>query len=565
MRFVSGIYTAIRSPLGFAVKRLWKVFVLAALCLGKGAGTPADNRAPAKDPAESANRIYRALVLASGDGRQAPVLEIRTDTERARTRDGRRVAWYDPRANRIGIDETVLRLCAAMQGRANEGCAALFLGHELAHFYKDHGWGADFGSRFAGSGVAAKIEANEATAAQMLRYETQADETGGVLGYLAGFDTLGTADTALTAVYKEYGLGEELRGYPGLSERLKLAHKARENLERLLPLFEAGNLLFMTGRYEESGRVFDRIAREFPSREILNNAGVARALQAAALFPEAAMAKSYPWSLDGQTRLQPEEAPHARGAGETPDARRARLLEEARSRLDDASRRDPEYGAALVNLACVEELRGRRGTAIDLADSAIDIAVRKQQPGLAKLARLTRAIVLMHGENPEKGRAELAEIGTADDPLLAPWFGKAVSRMQEDTRSGYSEETVSGMRARDFVLSAAVSPVIFPSAVPGQPEISIRSKWTDSYIGLLIQSDSFRLSALISSAAYQGKSARGISVNSSWQSVVEQYGAPDQRQPLAAGHCALYRQSGLIVCTGEQGKVSRWALYALQQ
>jgi tetratricopeptide (TPR) repeat protein len=518
------------------------------------------------DGAEAANRIYQALVLASGDSRQAPPLEIRTDADRARMRDGRRVAWFDPRANKIGIDEKVLQICSGMQGRGAEGCVALFLGHELSHFYKDHNWGADFGSRFAGSGVAAKIEASEETAAQMLRYETQADETGGVLGYLAGFDTLDIVDSAFKAVYKGYGLGEELRGYPNLGERLNIVGSAKEYLERLLPLFDAGNLLFMTGRYEESGRVFDRIAREFPSREILNNAGVARALMAAALFPEKAMANSYPWSLDGQTRLQSQaEISSVRGAGETAEVKRARLLEDARDRLTDASRRDPEYGLALINLACVEELRGRRGTAIDLADSAVEIATKQQRPAIVKLARLARAIAILHGDNPEKGRAELAAIGTADDPLLAPWFGKALPKRIESAQSGEAEETISGLRVRDFVVSTAVDPVIISSSSPGQPGISLRIKWTNSYTGLSIQTESFKLTALISSANYQGRSARGISINSPWQSVLAQYGTPDQRQPFAAGHCALYKQPGLIVCTDGQDRVSRWALYAFQQ
>lgn len=531
---------------------LWKT-------AGAGAGSPSQ--------AELAERIYRTLARAAGDSRQPPFLEIRSEAERSRGENGRRVAWYDPGSNRIGIDEKVLQLCAAMGSRRSEACVALFLGHELAHFYKDHRWGADFGSRFAGLGVARRIQERDATPEQVLAYETQADEAGGIYGYVAGYDTLGVAEQALASVYYAYGLGAQLQGYPTLPDRQKIARKSAENLTRLLPLFEAGNLLFILGEYEEAGRAFDRVATDFPSREILNNAAVARAVEAASLFPKEQQATAYPWSLDGETRMALSVQEKARGGpGEPPDMRRARLLDEARERLEDTVRRDPDYAVALVNLACVEELRGRRGTASDIADSAIDLATRSRNQPLVKLARLARAIAHLHGEQPEKGRLELAALGDSDDPLLLPWLGgtaaKNVGPAKQGDESKSAAETISGLRAAGVVIPSGSSEFALPSQVPGQPSLVIRSKWSGSYRGLLIQIGTKRISAIITSGDYAGRSSRGVVLNSPRATVVESYGAPDRLLSLGFGAVAVYEQPGLIICTSQEDKVYRWMLFA---
>ena len=138
--------------------------------LGKGLGAlipPAPGESESNSSA-GAQRIYRSLARASGEGRRPPLLEVRSESDRARGGDPRRVAWYDPASDKIGIDDKVLQMCASMHGRRAEACVALFLGHELAHFYKDHRWGGDFGSRFAGLNVARRIQQRDASPEQML-------------------------------------------------------------------------------------------------------------------------------------------------------------------------------------------------------------------------------------------------------------------------------------------------------------------------------------------------------------------------------------------------------------
>ena len=95
-------------------------------------------------------------------------------------------------------------------------------------------------------------------------------------------------------------LDERLAGYPPLAERREIARRSQRQLAALVPVFEAGNYLMLTGHYAQAARAFDYIARTFPSREVLNNNGAARALEALEKSGEIAFA--YPFELDARTR-----------------------------------------------------------------------------------------------------------------------------------------------------------------------------------------------------------------------------------------------------------------------
>ena len=157
---------------------------LALLLLIPIAGWPASSGTPK----EFAETIYRRLARVTGDGREAPPLEI---VPEARRSSDRQVAWYDTATRKIGMDEKAIKLCQQSVGPRAEGCVAFFLGHELAHFYKDHAWGGDFGSRFSATPLGEGIQ--KLTVQQRLAFETQADDFGGIYGFLAGYDSLGTA------------------------------------------------------------------------------------------------------------------------------------------------------------------------------------------------------------------------------------------------------------------------------------------------------------------------------------------------------------------------------------
>jgi hypothetical protein len=169
--------------------------------------------------------------------------------------------------------------CVTRQGPDSLDALASLMAHELAHYYKDHGWVGDFGNGFADLSVGKKLKKLKRQAAKIVEIETQADYFGGLFGYLAGYNTLGVPPALLNAIYAEYQLEEPLAGYPSLAERREIARRSQRQLAALVPVFEAGNYLMLTGHYAQAAGAFDYIARTFPSREILNNGGVVRALE----------------------------------------------------------------------------------------------------------------------------------------------------------------------------------------------------------------------------------------------------------------------------------------------
>ena len=195
--------------------------------------------------------------------------------------------------NAIGLEEDTYDLCVSL-GADSLNALSFLMGHELAHYYKDHGWIGDFGSGFTDLEVGQEMKALRRDLSKLTEIETEADYFGGFFGYVAGYETLNAADRVLDQIYSTYGLDENLKGYPSLSDRKIIADRSREDLKALIPVFDAGNALLLLGNYIEAAGCFDHIAKSFPSREILNNAGVARALQALNLFESGEVAIRLP-------------------------------------------------------------------------------------------------------------------------------------------------------------------------------------------------------------------------------------------------------------------------------
>jgi hypothetical protein len=264
-------------------RRFALLILLPALCLPAGGQI----ELPADHPKHrSAQVVFDDLVRAIGDGRPAPRLRLLSGTAGG----SQQVAWLSPKQHQITIEERAYDLCRQLEADSLDALGFL-LGHELAHFYKDHLWVSDFGRRFAGPGT----EPPPRDPHKLAEVEREADYFAGFFGHVAGYNALGVAGELLERIYAEYDLAEDQGGYPSLAARREIARHSREQLSRMGPIFEVGHRWLLLRRYEEAGRSFDFIARTFPSREILNNAGVARALEAVQLFPVGALRFAYPF------------------------------------------------------------------------------------------------------------------------------------------------------------------------------------------------------------------------------------------------------------------------------
>jgi len=465
----------------------------------------------APDIEADAREVFHRITQASGVSGQPPAFVIQSEAERKANRLKRQIAWYDYSANTVGIDRKTLDLCSKFADPSS--CIAVFLGHELAHFYKDHRWGGDFGSRFASTDLGVKIRA--LTSTEVLIYETQADDAGGIYSYLAGYDTLALSASVLNAVYAAYALPANLPGYPSLAERKQIAQKSAARLEALIPVFEAGTLLLGIGRYEDAARCFDHVAQTFPGGAELNNAGVAYILAAASLFPKEANAAAYPWTIDGESRLEPRTHPRSKGAlTESPEHERKRLTDLAESRLAEALRRDPAYQPALVNLAFLEHLTGKRGTARDrMAQSADSTA---------------KAIV------------------AAD---TAPSLDNV--HLQPVSNQIRTDEKIANLSPEDIPLKGlAVSAAL-------DPKLTILSRSHLDHWEIVIHSSAWQAEALVTRPTYKGETAHHVRLGSAWQQALQAYGQSSSKRWV------IFEDFGLALAGS--ATVEKWLVFNTSQ
>ena len=167
------------------------------------------------------------------------------------------------------MDESVYDLCVHM-GKDSTNALAALIGHELAHHYRNHDWCSSFAYLMAKSTLSEKIK--KVNIDQKLRVESEADYYGGFYSYLAGYSSYEITDKVLDKVYARFKLQENITGYPSKSERKAIAKSSFEKLKSYIPIFDAGEMLFVIKEYDASVQCFDFLLEKFPSREIFNNA-----------------------------------------------------------------------------------------------------------------------------------------------------------------------------------------------------------------------------------------------------------------------------------------------------
>ena len=98
-----------------------------------------------------ARAVYKHISTAIRDYRQAPAFnfipvgDFMSDN-----------AFFNPENTTINLGEKIYDICASF-GADSLNALALVLGHELAHFYKDHEWGLAFGTAHFNSGIGEEI------------------------------------------------------------------------------------------------------------------------------------------------------------------------------------------------------------------------------------------------------------------------------------------------------------------------------------------------------------------------------------------------------------------------
>jgi tetratricopeptide (TPR) repeat protein len=527
--------------------------------------------------------IYERLVPAFGEGRLPPRLVVAPTG--AKTREaiassgggnegslafeagsGMLAEGY------VAIEERTVAALADL-GADRDNAIAFLLSHELAHVYLRHGWVGDFGNSFARTEMGRKMM-KAATYEEVVKRETEADHFGAFYGYLAGYDTLGVAPRALEKIYTAFALAEQIPNYPAKTERIAIARRQMESLNKLVPVYEAGTRLLILGRYEEAGRLFAHLARIFPSREMFNNAGVAFALEAVRLLPPKSMPYVYPFELDAETRLlnHEQQGQRAARAGQEDDqsARRLRLLRRSLSAFEQAIRRDNRYATATVNSAAVQSLLGNQDDAIRLAGSALATAREGGERVTVSHAMVVRGIALARSGDAPKARSELEAARQIVPDLVATNIaaldGRAVPTLAAThTDAPAKTETIAGYPAKEaFVNSGDKVSFTLTPAEKGESQLALHSRRGKDWNSIAIELEGRRIGTLVTDHTYKGSTANGVRIGSPLASLGQLYGSADRIVPSRQGAWYVYNTAGIVFEVNDLGKVAGWFIFTLR-
>lgn len=212
--------------------------------------------------------------------------------------DDRNVAYISDKG--IVIESKLIDIFC---GKNNfEDKIAYVLSHELAHHYLSHSWMRNTSLGYASS-IGDFVKKNAVSKEQRKLAETQADLFGGFFGQISGYNVLGYAKEVLSEIYNEYGISNEIKGYPSLDERFKIIDAKISEAGSLEKLFDLGNVFLRFGKFELAKDCFEDILKNnFTSREIYNNLGTVYLLYGISIIDNKIARLKFPVNLDYNTR-----------------------------------------------------------------------------------------------------------------------------------------------------------------------------------------------------------------------------------------------------------------------
>lgn len=568
----------------------WASCGAVALFLTCATGSYAEEFLPAANQkVKAAQLVYDQLTRSIGDPRTPP--EFRIVTGKATTFD---VALFLSGRHAIYIEEQFYDVVQSALPKQRSHALALILGHELAHFYRNHRWAEGFSRAFAQrqqeSSGNAPVSANVPgeTADERRRLEAEADYFAGFYSYLAGFHTLSIAPQVFDAIYRHYQLDPALPAYEHLRHRKETAREAQQRLREWLPLFDAGVQSLLIHDYMSAGRIFDRVATEFPSPEVFNNTGVADALAALEWYPESDAPFTYPIELDPESRLAGGEQ---RGAPllnqEDRVEYRRSLLVRAKRNFEKAIALNPSYVTPIINIACVLDLLGDYESA---RTKAADAQMLGQHLPLARAhAHTVTGIVLVHQNQGESAKHEFelaAKMGDRTaahnlEQLLNPGGGGSSDREVKGNHALHPPEQVVGVKIaevgeKDFLNDKGTRTLGRWDAVDeALPGLTILTKEQGSVraTALIRGSGSTRSTVFLLSdlRAAEGQTAKGIRRGQKVVDVERVYGSPTST--LVSGRStysvydSAYREdrTGIIFQFDDNQTVQEWVVFRTER
>lgn len=511
------------------------------------------------------NKVYKKICSAMGTAEDSPVFKFDTDgtmfmAYMSRDRDGNPEITFESKA---------FDVCAEFGDRRDDAIA-LLLGHELGHHRLKHHWGDDFESTYTLEAL--KMEFSDVDYKSGKKFETQADERGGIYSYLAGYNTLGISEKLFRRLYEAYAIKPSGK-YPTLEERIQIAAERDSVVSTYIKVFETGNYAMMVGEYGVAINCFEYIiAKEFHSREIYNNLGVVYFLKGVSLADDEDIRFLYPVEIDLESRVNSADR---KGMGDNIKE----TFEKAKMKFEQAIAFDKNYAIGYLNLACTFSVLGEFEDAVYMGSKAMKIAKKEKMKATIANIELLNAIVAQLDPDGDKDESKAAIDKLAKDGhLLADLNkqiieGKKLSQLEAQAvpmswMDGSFHNGNAGKRVREKIHGLKYYSIDELSTTKMKEEKIFFTK--DDYVISGMMEDSkilavdgmnkfFVFHATMSN--YTDTTALGVKLGSTQSEILEKYGMPSSVITSNRGTVLSYNRSQLIMILNDENQLESWLIW----
>ncbi len=487
--------------------------------------------------------IYNKLVEARGDFRHPVPQLFLKDVEG-------RVASIEYNSNQITIEKKAYNVCK----KHGDAAVAFLLGHELTHYYEKHAWRDGFARTNADLAVGKSlISVNDD-----ITNETEADYLGGFLAYTAGLGMFNKGGEIIGDLYKEYGMGENVPGYPSKTDRIELGRRSAKRLEALVDAFDMANLLAAVSKDNLAFNYYEYILSQYQSREIYNNLGTIAVENAISFFNKDSLKFKYVSELDIDFGGSKDASLSV--IQQINDAFNQAILF-----FNAATSLDPNYAPAYLNKANVYALKKDFAKAkFYLEEEAKPIANKNP----IKYAKTILDIAVLEG---------IISAVTGNDAVAREKFtqakdkGSKLAKANLDILNGveidttrtifdFSSDTIGKQSLKSFFKKPKIDDKKVLAIKPTQTFFQFVPDSSKSKIFLNQDNTNKQRTAFLMTADnYKGKTMTGIKIGDTDEKVIQVHGKPKTIVETTRGQMHVYDSIVFII---DKNVVKKWILYS---
>jgi tetratricopeptide (TPR) repeat protein len=464
------------------------------------------------------------------------------------------IAWMDPTERTIGVEERAYDVCTQF-GKDSLHALAALLAHEIIHYYYYDQ--SEWAQQFINNNQ--KGDSGNPTQRQQvsLDFEAQADYLGGILAFSAGYNTYDVFSGFLKKAYTQYGLPEEIQGYPSLTERFDLNVSTADSLRQLHAVYQTANLLTMVGEHETAADYYKHILKTYQSFEIYNNAGVNATLAALDLMDPKDLPFVLPLELDANSRLDelvtrlPEDV----------EFRKQKLLADAAQWFQKTQQMAEQEALGTLNLSIVYLLQGKMEDAQSWSNKALKIAQENQQNKTVADIQILQGILAAQSGNKDLAEEQFKAALNNNPPLaqinldLLKGKNKAAASKTAPIKG---VERIEGLFLDDFLIAPDINVTaqLAPGVYCGKntfPQSTVLMHYAEEGASYAVFHQT--------GPTYTGESNWKVGLGASIEEVISNYQDPDKILQLRTGTCLLYEHLNILFIFNQNSSLEKWILF----